>query len=234
MPNKAAPYQEGKPGPNCSGQGLAGYSSTQGARGWWSASNPGWPWPNYQLLSQLLHPAWPKKKGKNHPGNSIWSRNLQGPWVPGSHAGGGGGQGMQRVGAQGEGLQGEERRNCSWGSQPGRAHGRAARKLGPGGHAPWGSGSGSGASAEGKDAGSQALGPRGGLCGDRERGPETGPFKSVSPSAGPPTPNHHIQNSWAEPAGLLGPGMGVGAQKGGLPPSLNTASQHLPPPTEQH
>ena len=45
---------------------------------------------------------------------------------------------------------------------------------------------------------------------ETERGPETGPFKSLSPSATPPTPSHHIQDSWAEPAGLLGFGGGVG------------------------
>lgn len=98
-----------------------------------------------------------------------------------------------------------------------------------------GSSSGSGGHPEGQAAGSHARPwAPGAVCVETERGPETGPFKSLSPSARPPTPNHSIQDSWAEPAGLLGPGGGVGAQsKGGLH-TLKAASQHFPPPTQQH
>ena len=117
MPNRADPGQERKPGPLATqGQGLGGHTSTQGAGDWRSPPPLAGPGPiiGSSPSSSTLHS--PKKNththththknGKNHPGNSIWSRNLQGPWVPGSHSGGGGGQGAQRVGAQREGLRG--------------------------------------------------------------------------------------------------------------------------------
>lgn len=40
-----------------------------------------------------------------------------------------------------------------------------------------------------------------------------GPFKSVSPLERPPTPNQYIQDFWAQPAGLLGPGWGWGHRR---------------------
>lgn len=85
MPNRAGPSSEGKPG----------FRLLRG-RGWGNTARP---WETRTLVglhpwlalaqSPASLPAPPpcmaqKKKGNNHPGNSIWSRNLQGPWVPGS------------------------------------------------------------------------------------------------------------------------------------------------------
>lgn len=170
----------------------------------------------------------PKKKqnGKNHPGNSIWSRNLQGPRVPGSLAGGGAGQGMQRVGAQGEGCRGGWSRSQAL-SQDGHGEGQPGDAAMEG-HAPPGPNSGSGKMLRRQMQAPRPARPRarGAVCMATERGPETGPFKSGSPSARPPTPNHHIQDSWAEPAGLLGFGGGVGHTAGRIPPRNAASTSH--------
>ena len=100
--------QKGKPGPGPPGQELGDHSSAQGDEDWRSASTPGWPWPNYRLLSQLPHPAWPKKKKKKETTTQATRYGPETSRVLGfqeASAGGGGRQGMQRVGAQGEGSE---------------------------------------------------------------------------------------------------------------------------------
>ena len=85
MPNRAGPSSEGKPGFRL----LRGRGWGNTARLWETRTLVGLhPWLALAQSSASL-PAPPpcmaqKKKGNNHPGNSIWSRNLQGPWVPGS------------------------------------------------------------------------------------------------------------------------------------------------------
>lgn len=96
------------PGPSEVGAGVGGRAELDPERHrLQSASTPGWPWPNHGLLSQLLHPAWPKKKKKE----TTTQATRYGPEtsrVPGFQeacTGGGGGQRIQRVSAQGEGFQ---------------------------------------------------------------------------------------------------------------------------------
>lgn len=101
------PCRRGSEAPDPSGAGAGGHGSARGDVDWPSASTPGWPWPNYGLLSQLPHPAWPKKKKKE----TTTQATRYGPETSRvlgfqeAGAGGGGGQGIQRVGAQGEGCE---------------------------------------------------------------------------------------------------------------------------------
>lgn len=154
------------------------------------------------------------------PPGSLGSRKPRGRgWGAGTAEGLCPGAGSQDGGGTAPGLPGQDR------------HTEGQLDAAQEGQAAWGSSSGSGEHAEGEAAGSHARPwAPGAVCVETERGPETGPFKSLRPSVRPPTPTHSIQDSWAEPAGHLGPRGAVGAQsKGGLQ-TLNAASQHLPLP----
>lgn len=173
MSNRVFPARRGSQAPSPLGAGAGGgHSSTQGDSGWRSASTHGCPWPSYRLLSQLPHPAWTKKKkGSNHPGNSIWSRNLQGPWVPGSQHRRGWRAGNAKGRCPGRGISRGRRRNrCSRASQPRWAPvaGQPGNPVLEGHHAQVQT------QAPGKmlrrkkmQAQGQALGSRGGLSGKR-------------------------------------------------------------------
>lgn len=227
MPNKAAPYQEGKPGPNCSGQGLAGYSSTQGARGWWSASTLAGAGPiiSSSPSSSTLH--GPKKKERTTQATRYGPETSRVPGFQEATQEGVGGRECRGSVPRGRDCRGR-RGGTAPGplSQDGHTEGQpgnwAQEAMRPGVQAP--------APGQAPRGRMQAHRPwaQGAVCVETERGPETGPFKSVSPSAGPPTPNHHIQDSWAEPAGLLGPGDG-GRGTEGRTPSLPKYSKPASP-----
>lgn len=80
------PKRVGKPGPGPPEEGTGDHSLIQGDTGWCLPPPLAGPDPVIGLSpsSQLLHSACPPPKKKQHPGNSVGSRNLQGPWVPGS------------------------------------------------------------------------------------------------------------------------------------------------------
>lgn len=176
------------PGPSEVGAGVGGGAELDPERHrLQSASTPGWPWPNHGLLSQLLHPAWPKKKKKRKPPPRQLDMVQKPPGSLGS-----------RKPAQ-EGVEGREYRGSvprerdfrsggrGWGGTlqlPGLlvtlgVGQRAAWKPSPGGTCALGSNPSSGESVGPCRLIGHVLGPRGRLWKQREA-QRTGPFKSLS------------------------------------------------------
>lgn len=87
------------------------------------ASTPGWPWPNYRLLSQLPHPARPKKKKPKEPPRQL--DMVQKP--PGS-------LGSRKPRRGGWRAGNAEGRCPGRGISTGRREGAAPRPLGQDGH----------------------------------------------------------------------------------------------------
>ena len=177
------PARRGSQAPQ--GQGLGAHSATQEtgvSRQPTPLAGPG-PIIGFSPSSPTLH--GPKKQGNNHPGNSIWSRSLQGPWVPGSRRRRGGGRGRQRAGA-GRGVSGAGR-GAAPGllSQDGPAEGQpeTGRQV----HTPSGSTQSPGQMLRAKkiQAPGQVSGPGGGLSRNREA-ERLGPLNLGVPQQGHP------------------------------------------------
>lgn len=131
MPKRAAPQLEGKPGPRPPEERTGGSQFDPGRHGLVVSLHP---W-----LALTQSSAWlpapssstqrgPKKKRKQHPGNSIWSRNLQGPWFQEASKAVGEGQRKQRVGPAPEEL--DLGREKDWSS------GSLRKQAGEGTHPP--------------------------------------------------------------------------------------------------
>lgn len=233
--DRAVPHQAGRPGPGPSGAGAEGPQFDLGNRG---AGGQPPPWLALAPLSALLSAPPPcmaqkKKKKRKEPPRQL--DMLQKP--PGSLGsrkprGRGGGQALRRVGVQERDFGSGEELPPGFPARTGTLRDswkwpRRARQPGVRAQAP-------GNTVRGKlQAHTPGLGPMGRSVWKQREAQRQGPL-NLSPSARPPTPNHSIQDSWAEPAGLLGPRGGVGAQsKRGLH-TLNAASRHFPPPTQQN
>ena len=177
MPDRAGPSLEGRPASGLSEVGVGGHSPTLGGTGSSRPPPQAGPGPiiGFSPSSSTLRGLKKKKKETTTQATRYGPETSRVPGFQEACAGGGGGQGMQRVGAQREGLQkgGQACLLLSLLATMG-VHRRAAWKPSPRGAPALGSNPGSGENVGGEeDASSLAMSwAYGVVCVEPERGPE--------------------------------------------------------------